>query len=170
MACHRKSPSAGRSAPPFSGKALKKMWGVNVYETRLSVPALVVSSAQMAKDILTTHDLVFGNRPVTAAARYVAYGEIDPGLAPYGPYWRHMRKISVMQLLSVKRVDAFACLREEEAAVGVRPFGTGVCMAKSLSTSQPPFPPSSPLSCGEFWRAPTPAPILIYLGAAMSLG
>ncbi|GLJ49359.1 hypothetical protein SUGI_1044070 [Cryptomeria japonica] len=106
--------------PHRSLEKLSKKYGELMFMRLGSVPTLVVSSAQMAKDILTTHDLVFGNRPATAAARYVAYGEIDPGLAPYGPYWRHMRKISVMQLLSVKRVDSFACLREEEAAVGVR--------------------------------------------------
>ncbi|GLJ36696.1 hypothetical protein SUGI_0738380 [Cryptomeria japonica] len=106
--------------PHRSLAELSKKYGSLMFIRLGSVPALVVTSAQMAKEILTTHDVAFGNRPASAAAKYVAYGEIDPGLAPYGPYWRHMRKITVMQLLSAKRVDSFACVREEEAAVGVR--------------------------------------------------
>ncbi|GLJ36690.1 hypothetical protein SUGI_0738320 [Cryptomeria japonica] len=106
--------------PHRSLAELSKKYGALMFMRLGSIPALVVSSSQMAKQILTTHDLAFGNRPATASAKYVAYGEIDPGLAPYGPYWRHMRKISVMQLLSAKRVDSFASLREEEVATGVR--------------------------------------------------
>ncbi|XP_057817251.2 cytochrome P450 750A1 [Cryptomeria japonica] len=106
--------------PHRSLEELSKKYGCLMFMRLGSVPALVVSSSEMAKEILTTHDLAFGNRPATAAATYVAYGEIDPGMAPYGLYWRHMRKVCVMQLLSAKRVDSFACVREEEAAAGVR--------------------------------------------------
>ncbi|XP_058070553.1 cytochrome P450 71A1-like [Magnolia sinica] len=79
-------------------------------------PTLVVSSAEMAEEILKTHDLVFASRPLPCpyAARQLLYGGTDLAFAPYGEYWRQIRKICVLELLSGKRVQSFAFIREEE--------------------------------------------------------
>ncbi|KAL7218504.1 hypothetical protein ACSBR2_011711 [Camellia fascicularis] len=45
------------------------------------------------------------------------YGCTDLGFAPYGEYWRKMRKICVLELLSLKRVQAFHFVRLEEVGV-----------------------------------------------------
>ncbi|KAL2330865.1 hypothetical protein Fmac_018446 [Flemingia macrophylla] len=44
----------------------------------------------------------------------VSYGSKDMAMAPYGEYWRQIRSISVLHLLSVKRVQSFHALRHEE--------------------------------------------------------
>ncbi|KAH7663722.1 Costunolide synthase protein [Dioscorea alata] len=80
------------------------------------VPTLVVSSAQMAREIMKTHDLVFASRPVLKASHTVLYGNNDLALAPYGEYWRQMRKICVTHLLSMRRVHSFQAAREKEVA------------------------------------------------------
>ncbi|XP_021911085.1 cytochrome P450 71A1-like [Carica papaya] len=79
-------------------------------------PTLVVSSADMAREILTTHDIVFSNRPRTLAANILLYGCKDVGFSPYGEYWRQARKICVVELLSLKRVNSFQHVRDEEVA------------------------------------------------------
>lgn len=54
------------------------------------VPTLVVSSSEMAREIMKTHDLVFASRPVLKASHTVLYGNNDLALAPYGEYWRQL--------------------------------------------------------------------------------
>ncbi|KAI3860673.1 hypothetical protein MKW92_053859, partial [Papaver armeniacum] len=61
-------------------------------------PTLVVSSADMAKEIMKNQDLVFANRPSSTATNALL----------------QVRKICVLELLSVKRVQSFKNLREEE--------------------------------------------------------
>ncbi|KAF7838264.1 cytochrome P450 71A1-like [Senna tora] len=79
-------------------------------------PTLIVSSAQIAKEIVKSHDVVFSNRPRTTAARILLYECTDVGFIPYGEEWRQKRKICVLELLSLKRVRSFQFIREEEAS------------------------------------------------------
>ncbi|XP_074331301.1 LOW QUALITY PROTEIN: strychnine-11-hydroxylase-like [Apium graveolens] len=81
-----------------------------------SVPTLVVSSAAMAKEILKTRDLVFSSRPVLYATEKLTYKSSSISFAPYGEYWRQIRKIAVIELLSAKRVQSFKDVREQEVA------------------------------------------------------
>ncbi|WCJ36156.1 cytochrome P450 family 71 subfamily A polypeptide 12 [Euphorbia peplus] len=77
---------------------------------------LVISSAEIAKEIMTKHDIVFSDRDRTTAANIFFHGSVDIGFSPYGDYWRHVRKIGVLQLLSLKRVQAFQSVRDEEVS------------------------------------------------------
>ncbi|MCL7032762.1 hypothetical protein MKW94_003827, partial [Papaver nudicaule] len=83
-------------------------------------PTLVVSSVEMATEIMKNQDLVFANRPSTTAANALFYGCTDIGFAPYGEYWRQVKKICVLELLSVKRVHSFKNLREEEVTAVIQ--------------------------------------------------
>ncbi|KAI3952862.1 hypothetical protein MKW92_050168, partial [Papaver armeniacum] len=77
-------------------------------------PTLIVSSAEMASEIMKNQDLVFANRPSTTTANALLYGCTDIAFAPYGEYWRQLRKICIQELLSVQRVRSFKKMREEE--------------------------------------------------------
>uniref|UniRef100_A0A7N0VJ70 Cytochrome P450 n=1 Tax=Kalanchoe fedtschenkoi TaxID=63787 RepID=A0A7N0VJ70_KALFE len=80
------------------------------------VPTVVVSSAHFAQLILKAHDHVFSNRPPLLAAQILSFGCSDVTFSPYGPYWRHSRKICVSELLSVRRVSAFHRIRLDEVS------------------------------------------------------
>ncbi|KAK1319275.1 Cytochrome P450 71A1 [Acorus calamus] len=80
------------------------------------VPALIISSAKAAEKIMKSHDQFFSSRPQSSIANRLLYGCKDLAFAPYGEYWRQMRKVCVLHLLSVKRVQSFRCVREEEVA------------------------------------------------------
>ncbi|CAK8570874.1 unnamed protein product [Lathyrus sativus] len=75
--------------------------------------AVVVSSPDYAKEVLKTHDIVFASRPKIVAAEILSYGSTNIAFSPYGNYWRKLRKICTMELLTQKRVSSFQPLREE---------------------------------------------------------
>ncbi|KAL8245322.1 hypothetical protein R6Q59_011580 [Mikania micrantha] len=78
------------------------------------VSTIVVSSPKWAKEILTTYDIPFANRPPSLTGEIIAYHYTDIVQAPYGEYWRQLRKICTLELLSVKKVKSFQSIREEE--------------------------------------------------------
>ena len=94
------------------------------------VPTLVVSSVEMAREMMKTHDVVLSNRPKTMAANMFTYGYLDMSFASYGNYWRHARKVTILELLSLKRVQLFQFIREEEVKLLVHQIHHA-CVSKS---------------------------------------
>uniref|UniRef100_A0ACD5VGD6 Uncharacterized protein n=1 Tax=Avena sativa TaxID=4498 RepID=A0ACD5VGD6_AVESA len=91
------------------------------------VPAVLVSSAAAAEEVMRTRDLAFASRPRSAMAERLLYGR-DVAFAPYGEYWRQARRVCVVHLLSPLRILSFRRVREEEAAAlveRVRAAGAG---------------------------------------------
>jgi hypothetical protein len=79
-----------------------------------SVPVLLISSPEVASEIMKTHDRVFANRPQTKLYDILLYDCKDVSTAEYGEYWRQIRSICVLHLLSAKRVQSLRAVREEE--------------------------------------------------------
>lgn len=76
---------------------------------------LVVSSRSAARDCFTAaNDMAFSSRPDSAAARLMGYDRAMFGFAPYGPYWRAIRKIATVRLLSVSRLNSLRHIRAGE--------------------------------------------------------
>ncbi|KAI3454013.1 hypothetical protein Pfo_010676 [Paulownia fortunei] len=80
------------------------------------VPTIVVSSPEIAKEILKEHDPNFADRPQAIAMKIMWYNYIDIAFSPYGDYWRQMRKICIMELLSAKNVRSFGSIRNDEVS------------------------------------------------------
>uniref|UniRef100_A0A2N9IVJ3 Cytochrome P450 n=1 Tax=Fagus sylvatica TaxID=28930 RepID=A0A2N9IVJ3_FAGSY len=99
-------------------------------------PTLVVSSADMAKEMMKTHDIVFSNRPKSKANNLLFYGCTDLAFSPYGEYWRQVRKISVLELLSLKRVQSFQHVREEEVTVLINKISDSCLKGVSINLSE----------------------------------
>ncbi|KAI3820162.1 hypothetical protein L1987_14020 [Smallanthus sonchifolius] len=78
------------------------------------IQTLVVSSAKMAKEILKTNYLVFCTRPVLTGQQKLSYDNKNIALSPYNEYLRQMRKICTLHLFSMKQVNSFRSVREEE--------------------------------------------------------
>nr|GMD44340.1 premnaspirodiene oxygenase-like [Ipomoea batatas] len=78
------------------------------------ISAVVVSSREMAKEFLRTHDLAFASRPQLLGGNIIFYNCSDIVLSPYGDHWRQMRKICVMELLKPKLIRSFSSIRNDE--------------------------------------------------------
>lgn len=106
--------------PHISLCRLAEKFGPICYLQLGEVPTVVVSSAKMAKEVMKTHDLALASRPQIFSAKHLFYDCTDVVFSPYGAYWRHIRKICMLELLSAKRVQSFSFVREEEVARLVR--------------------------------------------------
>lgn len=80
------------------------------------VSAIVVSSAELAKEVLKVQDPACADRPQTIVSKIMLYDSTDMGFSPYNEYWRQMRKICVLELLSAKNVRSFNSIRQDEAS------------------------------------------------------
>ncbi|XP_050219138.1 desmethyl-deoxy-podophyllotoxin synthase-like [Mercurialis annua] len=100
---------------------------------------IVVSSPEMAKEVMKTYDIIFAQRPYMVASSIASYNFKDIVFAPYGDYWRQMRKICTLELLTAKRVLSFRSIREEEVSKLIKslhsvPAGTPINFSKLFNT------------------------------------
>ncbi|TYI28007.1 hypothetical protein ES332_A05G215000v1 [Gossypium tomentosum] len=82
--------------------------------------AFVVSSWEVVKECFTINDKALASRPTTVAAKHMGYNYAVFGFAPYTPFWREMRKIATLELLSNRRLEMLKHVRISEVEMGIR--------------------------------------------------
>ncbi|KAL2548154.1 Cytochrome [Forsythia ovata] len=86
---------------------LAKKYGPIMHLKLGEVYTIVISSREIAKDALTTHELAIADRPESIGMKI---------LCPYNDYWRQMHKICIVELLSKKNVRSFSYIRLDETS------------------------------------------------------
>ncbi|KAK1555285.1 hypothetical protein Q3G72_024458 [Acer saccharum] len=81
---------------------------------------LILSNWEIAKECFTTNDKAFCNRPKALSSEILAYNYAVFGLSPYGPYWRQLRKIVTLQILSNHQLEMFKHVRESEVKLSIK--------------------------------------------------
>ncbi|XP_059280215.1 premnaspirodiene oxygenase-like [Lycium ferocissimum] len=100
--------------PHRSLRNLSRKYGPIMHLCLGEISVIVVSSPEMAKEIMKTQDLIFATRPKIMSGDIIFYNATDVGFCPYGDYWRNMRKVCILELLSAKMVKSFDSIRQEE--------------------------------------------------------
>ncbi|KAL0921502.1 hypothetical protein M5K25_008580 [Dendrobium thyrsiflorum] len=101
-------------APHRRLQNLAKTYGPLFHLKLGEINLIVISSSEVVHDIFKTHDLKFASRPELMAGKIILYNYANFGLAPYGKTWSKLRKICIVEVLSLKRVMSFKLIREEE--------------------------------------------------------
>ncbi|KAK1433527.1 hypothetical protein QVD17_10438 [Tagetes erecta] len=92
-----------------------------IFTIKLGVhQVLVVNSRETAKECYTTNDKIFASRPKLMAAEIMGYNYALVGLTPYGDYWRKVRKMITLEVLSQRRVEMLEHVRVSELKASMK--------------------------------------------------
>ncbi|KZV31434.1 hypothetical protein F511_40750 [Dorcoceras hygrometricum] len=112
-----------------------------------SRPAVVISSARVAKIALKNNDVVFSGRPPLVALRKYSYDGNDIAFSDYDQSWREMRKLSVIHLFSAKQVSSFLPIRREEVSRMIKGIMNKSESSEVINLSQAAFFLSNRIIC-----------------------
>ncbi|KAL4583674.1 hypothetical protein LXL04_008256 [Taraxacum kok-saghyz] len=101
-----------------------------------SVPTLVISSAEAAREIMKTQDLNFATRPDVRRWHQILYDQKEVSVAPYGEEWRQFKSIMVLHFLSKSKVEAYRKVREEETAIAVEKIEKSCDLQEAVNLSE----------------------------------
>nr|XP_043607215.1 cytochrome P450 93A2-like [Erigeron canadensis] len=103
-----------------------------------SKPGIIVCSPEIAKEFLKTHEHMCLDRARSSATDYLSYGNKGLVVAPYGVYWKFMKKIVMSNLLNGRTLDMFSLVRHKEVYRFINSMskkarvGEGVNLGKEL--------------------------------------
>ncbi|ONI15859.1 hypothetical protein PRUPE_3G066200 [Prunus persica] len=86
--------------------------------------ALVISTWEAAKDCFITNDIAVSSRPATLGIKHLSYNFAMFGFSPYGPYWREIRKLTSLELLSNRRLELLRNVRASEVEMSLKELYT----------------------------------------------
>lgn len=75
---------------------------------------VVISSAEMAKEVLQTHDQFLSNRTIPQSVSVLNHEHFSLAFIPVSPLWRDLRKICNTQLFAHKSLDASQDIRRNK--------------------------------------------------------
>ncbi|KAL5726195.1 hypothetical protein ACHQM5_009258 [Ranunculus cassubicifolius] len=102
------------SLPHHSLHKLSQKHGPIMFLRLGLIPTIVLTSPEYTELFLKTHDSIFASRPQIQASKYLSYGYKNLVFAQYGSYWRSMRKLCTIELLSSSKIESFRSMRYEE--------------------------------------------------------
>ncbi|KAF7815974.1 premnaspirodiene oxygenase-like [Senna tora] len=99
------------------------------------ISTIVVSSAEMAKEVFQSNDINFGGRLDRPSLHILFYDYSGLAFSPVGNFWKLLRKISSTEMLNAKHVRSrsFQSLREKEVSNLIKSLSTQVGCCVNLS-------------------------------------
>ncbi|TXG49124.1 hypothetical protein EZV62_024999 [Acer yangbiense] len=95
-------------------KELAKTYGPFMHLQLGHTTAFAVFSTEYAEQVFKTHGANFVERLYTLASHVLSYNSSGVASTCYGAYWREVRKVNMLGFLTMKKVQSFQSVREEE--------------------------------------------------------
>ncbi|KAI3726588.1 hypothetical protein L1987_66386 [Smallanthus sonchifolius] len=112
-----------------------------------TIPSLVVSTTEAAREILKTHDISFADRPATRMFKAISYNLKDSTITPYGEHWRQVKSILTLHLLSNKTVHSFEAMRRRVIAGYLSQINQCFLSNKPLDLTSMAFSITNDITC-----------------------
>lgn len=112
-----------------------------------SMPTVIVSSAETARQFLKTHDLDCCTRPSFTSTSKLSYDCSDIAFSPYGSFWREVRKICIIEFFSTKKVHKFQSIRQEEVERMMESISSSSSSKSSINLSAMLLSLSNDITC-----------------------
>ncbi|TKY68664.1 cytochrome P450 CYP82D47 [Spatholobus suberectus] len=92
-----------------------------IFQIRLGAyPAFVICNQEAIKECFTTNDKALASRPKSSHGVHLGYNFAGFGFASYGPYWVKLRKLTMLELLSARRLELLRHVYESEIDTLIR--------------------------------------------------
>ncbi|GJN19619.1 hypothetical protein PR202_gb06914 [Eleusine coracana subsp. coracana] len=101
-----------------------------------SMPMLAVSSRRAAEAVMRTQDHLLAWRPPSTMAHTLFYGSRDVIFASYSDHWRQAKKLLTTHLLTMKKVQSYRTVREEEVRRAMAKVSDAAMASKALDVSE----------------------------------
>ncbi|XP_022862414.1 cytochrome P450 76A2-like [Olea europaea var. sylvestris] len=91
---------------------LRKEYGPVVWFRIGSINTMAVLTAKAATELFKNHDITFVERTITEVMKSNGFNKAALSLAPYGAYWRVMKRIMTVEMLVNKRINETVSIRQ----------------------------------------------------------
>lgn len=92
---------------------LRQKYGDVIWLKFGAINTMAILSAKAATDFFKNHDSTFAERKVTETMRVHGYDKSSLALAPYGAFWRLLRRLVTVEMLVTKRINETASVRRK---------------------------------------------------------
>ncbi|KZV28450.1 hypothetical protein F511_03253 [Dorcoceras hygrometricum] len=90
---------------------LRKDYGPVVWLRIGSINTMVLLTADAAAELFKNHDANFAERTITEVMRAYDFNKAAVSLAPYGQYWRVMKRVMTVEMLVQKKINETTDIR-----------------------------------------------------------
>ncbi|MBA0746885.1 hypothetical protein Gogos_009358, partial [Gossypium gossypioides] len=97
---------------------LRDNYGQVIWLRLGAVNTMVILSTKAATEFFKNYDLTFAERHITEIMRAHGYHKSSVALAPYGSYWRVLRRLVTVDMLVNKRINETTCVRRKYSKEG----------------------------------------------------
>eukprot|EP00250_Pteridium_aquilinum_P029699 c39974_g1_i1 orf=361-1884(-) len=149
---------------------LSKTYGPLMFLRLGSVPIIVASTPEMAREILQRHDKVFSSRFRTAACEAIYGSSTSFTFSDTGPYLKFLRQLCTTELFSAKRMSSFEPIRMQEVGALIRSLAADSKSNKSISVRPKLQNSTSNIICRMVMGEASPEIVPVLLDVIEALG